>query len=241
MNAALPPVALLHGCGGTSEATFTASGWIEALARSGRRAFTVALPGHGGGPQSHDPAAYGDLSVSLLRALPTEAVDLVGFSLGAKLALDIAVRFPERLRRVVVGGVGDNLFGAEPFGEEAAAAIARGDRESQSPAIDFFLRGFDAEQNDRHAIAAVLRRPPNPRFSEEVLSRIGCPVLLVNGDSDPVAVSTERLVAALRPERSLTVEGAAHFDLTSRREFLDAATDFLNSAHLREDHNGVVR
>lgn len=222
---ALPPVILLHGCGGSPEQAFAETGWIAAFATAGREVRAVRLPGHGRDGVSHDPAAYADLAGALIGELP-ETFDLVGFSLGAKLALDIAVRFPGRIRRMVLGGIGDNAFAPETIGDAAARALENGPDETTPPPVHTFLATWDPALNDPLAVAAVLRRPANPVLAEADISRIGTPVAVMNGGDDFVASMGTRLIDALGVGQGL-IPGVGHFDLTAQPAFRDLAVDFL--------------
>ena len=91
------------------------------------------------------------------------------------------------LGRLVLGGIGDNVFAPESIAEAAAHALERGATADTPPPVLAFLRTWEPERNDALAIAAVLRRPPNPTFTRSGLGRIAQPVLIVNGDADPVA------------------------------------------------------
>lgn len=88
-----PSTLLLHGFTGAAE------DWIEIGARSGP-ALALTLPGHGA---SADPRGSWDASVSrLLRALPGSIDRIVGYSLGGRIALGLAMAAPERFRSLVV-------------------------------------------------------------------------------------------------------------------------------------------
>lgn len=226
-GAASPPVLLLHGCGGSAQATFIAPGWVTAFAAAGRSTLVPHLPGHGPTPQSRDPSAYADLAGVLLAQLPPGPFDAVGFSLGAKLVLDIAVRQPARLRRAVLGGIGDNLFAPEVVAEAAAQVLERGADDSTPPALRRFLAEWDPAANDALAVAAVLRRPPNPQFDPQRARQANLPLLIVNGEQDPVASLGSRLSAALPRARWATLAQTGHFELPRNPEFLHLALDFL--------------
>ena len=224
------PVVLLHGCGGSRESTFLATGWLSALIHAGRAGLAPHLPGHGTASASRDPASYADLAGLLMAELPKGILDIVGFSLGAKLALDIAVRFPGRIRRMVLGGIGDNAFAPESIGEAAARALERG-ATSETPApVLAFLKTWEPSRNDALAIAAILRRPPNPTFTEERLRSIRTPVLIVNGDADPVARLGARLTSSLGDVRHVTLLGVDHFGLPAEPAFIRHAIEFLGVA-----------
>lgn len=222
----LPPVVLLHGCGGSPEQAFGQTGWVEAFRAAGRQVCAVRLPGHGRESPSHDPAAYADMALSALTDLPPGACDVVGFSLGAKLALDIAVRWPGRVRRMVLGGIGDNAFAPETVGEAAAAALEHGAGPDTPPGVRAFLCTWDPALNDPLAVAAVLRRPANPVLDEGRVQAIAAPVLVVNGADDFVMKLGSQLFAALGATPHV-LPGVGHFDLTAQTEFRDIAVRFL--------------
>ena len=55
--------------------------------------------------------AYTDLTARVVEVLPPEIrVDAVGFSLGALTLLELACREPERFGRIVLAGIGQNVF-----------------------------------------------------------------------------------------------------------------------------------
>jgi pimeloyl-ACP methyl ester carboxylesterase len=221
------PVVLLHGCGGSRESTFVATGWLSALSEAGRSSVAPHLPGHGTRSASRDPASYADLAGLVMRELPDGAYDAVGFSLGAKLVLELAIRTPERLGRLVLGGIGDNVFAPESIAEAAARALEHGPTPETPPPVLAFLETWDPERNHARAIAAVLRRPPNPTFTEERLRHISAPVLIVNGDADPVTRLGHRLMSSLAHVTSVTLPRVDHFSLPAQPAFIRHAVEFL--------------
>lgn len=222
------PVVLLHGCGGSAGGTFIETGWVDKLRAAGRIVLPITLPGHGAAA-SHDPAAYGDLAGETLAVLPAR-FDAVGFSLGGKLLLEIAARAPGRIGRIVVGGVGDNVFAPEKVGPAIVAVLENGiGTDTPAPFADFY-RGCEAGGVDPLAVAAVLRRPPNPVLPAERLARVAAPVLLVVGDADPGAMPAAGLIAALPNVRAEILPGVDHFSLPANDDFRQLALAFLQAA-----------
>ena len=219
-------VLLLHGCGGSVRSTFARTGWIAAIGAAGRCAIAPDLPGHGA-HASTDPQDYADLAGSVERGLPAGTLDAVGFSLGAKIVLELALRQPERFHK---------------WCSEASATMCSVPKSSHPwpprrwkpqvraaahPAVAPMLQRWEPDLNDARAVAAVLRRPPNPQFSPERLSQLSIPVLIVNGSEDPVGKKGDRLARSLRHMRCETVPGVDHFGLPGDAAFQRLALDFL--------------
>jgi pimeloyl-ACP methyl ester carboxylesterase len=105
-----PPVVLHHGFVADANVNWVAHGVVDALLVAGRRVVAHDARGHGSSAKPHDPARYGeqrmarDLAV-LLDVIAAPQVDLVGYSTGAIVSLIFASE-GERVRRLVVGGVG---------------------------------------------------------------------------------------------------------------------------------------
>ena len=227
-----PPVVFLHGWGGTFASTWQANGFDVGLAGTGRAVVGADLPGHGPGSHSHDPADYADLASAVVCPLPEdEAVDGVGFSLGAKVLLEIACREPGRFRRLVLGGLGANVFAPERAGEAVAAVLEQGLGDDTPPAVRSLVEYGLAAGNDPLAIAACLRRPPNPVLTAERLAAVTCPVLLIAGDADTLAQPLAPLADALATVQIEALPGATHLGLPADRRFRHSAISFLQKAN----------
>ena len=165
--------------------------------------------------------------------LPAGPFDLVGFSLGGKLGLELALRFPQRIRRMVLGGVGDNVFAPEGIASTAAAALEEPDSPAaQHPAVKIMLEHWEPALNDALGVAAVLRRPPNPVFTHERLRTLASPLLIVNGSEDPVSQHSDLLLSCLPHASRTTLRGVDHFGLPRQPEFLRIALTFLDGSSL---------
>ncbi len=219
---------LVHGWGGSFQTTWRQSGFTELLADAGRPVIGVDLLGHGEAPKPHDPEAYRDMTARIAEALPADPVDVVGFSMGAITTLRLAVEQPERFRRIVVAGIGQNVFERD---EERHLSIIAG-VEGTAPPDDNLARLFGqyAAQpgNDRLALAAVLKRPDEGPFTKEQLATVTCPVLVVIGDRD-FAGPADQLVDALPDARGVTLRNVDHFATPESFGFIDAVLEFLDA------------
>lgn len=102
------PLVLLHGFG-LSGMDWEGAGYAEPLRASGHRLVVIDLRGHGASSKPHDPEAYLPAAeatdiIAVLDSLAIERADFVGYSLGGRLALEVATMFPGRIRKLVVGG-----------------------------------------------------------------------------------------------------------------------------------------
>jgi pimeloyl-ACP methyl ester carboxylesterase len=220
-----PPVLLVHGFATSCARTWGDNGWIDLLTDAGRDVIGVDLLGHGDAPKPHDPAAYDQLEALVAAQLPTGPVDAIGFSLGARVILTLAVEAPDRFRRLVVAGVGANLFRRE-VNDEIAAAI-RGESEGDNPEAQYFAGLARQPGNDVEALLACWARP-RPDLDDGRLAKVTCPVLVVLGDRD-FAGPADPLLEALPDATLETMPGVDHFATPKDFGFIDAALAFLDA------------
>src|SRR5581483_2333998 len=119
------------------------------------------LRGHGRSDKPHDPEAYrssvlvGDL-VGALDAAGVAEADVVGYSLGGELALELATRHPERVRRLVAGGIGERRPLTAEDTERVYRYAVEGGPRPDGPAYGMWARAGGRPGSDRVALAACL-------------------------------------------------------------------------------------
>jgi pimeloyl-ACP methyl ester carboxylesterase len=222
------PVLLVHGFASSFEREWREPGWVDLLTDAGREVIPLDILGHGRAEKPHDPAAYAALETCVEAALPPgRVVDAVGFSMGSQLLLAVASRMPERFGRLVLGGVGANVF-ADSDTEAVAHAIESGDGGADTASIArAFVQFASSPGNDPAALAACMRGRRR-RLDPADLAGLTRPVLLVLGDRDFVGPA-DQLLDALPDGRLVTLRGADHFGTAKDFRFLDAALDFLDA------------
>jgi pimeloyl-ACP methyl ester carboxylesterase len=227
MSSAVPaPVLLVHGFATSADRTWRDNGWIDLLGDAGRDVIAPDLLGHGRADKPHEPEAYDRLEDGVLAAMPAEPVDAIGFSLGARVILTLAAREPGRFDRIVVAGVGANLFTTEGGALVADAIAGRGD--PANPVIQYFAGLADDPSSDRDALAACISRP-RPALTADELGKIDRPVLVVLGDED-FAGPADPLVDALPNVTFKPLRGVDHFATPKDFGFIDAALEYLDAA-----------
>ena len=219
------PVVLLHGLATSAARTWGENGWLDIIGDSGRTVIAPDLPGHGAPPQPREPEAYADLAAQVAAGLPADVgpVDAVGFSLGAKLLLQMAVAEPDRFSHLVVAGVGANLFRHDSSGLVAAAL--RGEGDPANPVARYFATLAAHPDSDAQALAALMTAP-QPPLTPEMLAAVACPVLVVLGDRD-FAGPADPLVEALPDAKLVTLRNTDHFATPKNFAFIDATLGFL--------------
>ncbi|MHC1559364.1 alpha/beta fold hydrolase [Actinomycetospora sp. C-140] len=240
-----PPVVLLHA-GALDHRLWEPQ--VAELARR-RRVVVPDLRGHGWSPTPDSPFRHADDVVALLRALDTGPAALVGISLGARTAVDVALEAPELVDRLVVSGAG---AGEPEFRDPAIldlfARWARAEQERDPDAwVEIFLRlssGPDRALADiepavidhvRAMVRTTLQRhvpdgppvPPTPvPDARERSTALAVPVLAVVGELDwPDHRRLARELAAEAPDgRVVEIPDAAHYPNLEQPE---AFTDLL--------------
>ncbi|MEO6124167.1 MAG: alpha/beta fold hydrolase [Ilumatobacteraceae bacterium] len=227
-SSALPPVVLVHGWGGSFRNTWEKSGFTALLEDADRAVIGVDLLGHGAAPKPHDPADYADLTTRIIDALPEHPVDAVGFSLGALTLLRLAVSEPHRFNRLVLAGIGENVFSTDSSGTTKIVAALEGQGDPEDNVSRLFLQYANQPGNDIEALTAVMRRPSKGPFTSDELQRVTCQTLVAIGDLD-FAGPGDRLAAALPNAQLVTLKKVDHFATPEAFGFIDAALEFLDA------------
>jgi pimeloyl-ACP methyl ester carboxylesterase len=215
-------LALLHGFGSTFDHNWRQTGWVDILADFGCVAPEIDLPGHGGSRRSTDPASYATVEEDLEAAIPGPT-GAVGFSAGAEILLRMAVAHPAKFDKLVLLGLGDNIFEA-PDNTVLIEAL-EGGADPEDIRATVFTRLAHTTGNDPAALAAFLQRRREPVHPADLVA-VTCPVLVVLGDRDFVR-SADRLVAALPAATLVALPGVDHFATPSDFGAIDATMRFL--------------
>jgi pimeloyl-ACP methyl ester carboxylesterase len=245
-------VVLVHGFASNRDEGWRRTGWTAALQARGARCVAIDQRGHGQSAKPHDPVAYAPDAMArdvlaLMDHLGLRSADLVGYSLGARTALTAAELAPERVGRLVLGGVGarwlepQDPLEAEAHREAMAAAMLAEDPEAiEAPLLRSFRQFADEQGEDRRALAACAAAPGWRRPTPEALVRLPMPVLVVAGARDRTAGAPEPLAKAFADGRAATVPGCDHFSAIPHPLTKAAVFDFFDGV-LESDDDPFAR
>lgn len=209
-----PPVILIHGFGESLESWHRA-GVVRALSPH-FQVIALDVRGHGRSGKPHNKESYGaELSgdvVRLLRHLGITKTHIVGYSMGALVALDFAVLHQEHALSVVLGGAGLNPPETLDDFRQQAEAFEQGK-----------VPGRDGD--DAKALAAMLRGLRV--LSEEDVRRIRVPMAALIGANDRFMANVRRLSRVLPGTQVTEIPGVDHAAAPGHPKFAEALLAFL--------------
>ncbi len=229
------PVLLIHGFGANRTITWRNTGWFDVLVKAGHRVIAMDCRGHGQSGKPHAPKAYdeGQLAADAMAVLTQAgagAADVMGYSMGAHVAIRLMHDHPAAFGRCVLAGAGETYFALLP---EITEAIARGLESDDASGIGMpiareFRTFCERAGDDLKAMAACMRRKRRI-FSPAELAPASQPVLVVCGSDDTVAGSPEVLARAFPHGQSITVPKRNHHSTVGDRVYKDAVVNFFAS------------
>lgn len=225
------PLIAVHGFASDYRLNWVGSRWQETLTQAGFMVVGLDCRGHGESDKPHDPAAYsidtmsGDV-VRLLDHLDLAAASYLGYSMGARIGLQVVLEHPRRVTRAVLGGIGS--AGSIEHADAIAHALEIGEPTSDPTAQTFFQFASARPVNDLKALAACMRGL-RPHATSDQLARLRVPILVVVGDHDQLATAAPELIESIPTARLVTIPGRDHMSAVPAGEFKRAAVDFLNA------------
>jgi pimeloyl-ACP methyl ester carboxylesterase len=227
------PIVLVHGFASNRQVNWVNPGWVRTLTDAGRRAIALDNRGHGASSKLYDPTAYHSAMMTqdvraLLDHLNIERADVMGYSMGARIAAFLAVDHPQRVRSVVLGGLGIRLVKGVGLSENIAEALeARSLADVRDPTGRSFRSFAEQTKSDLKALAACMRGS-RQTLSREQVAGIRVPVLVAVGTEDKVAGSAQELAALIPGARALDIPDRDHMLAVGDKVFKAGVLDFLN-------------
>ncbi|WP_424811828.1 alpha/beta fold hydrolase [Roseococcus sp. YIM B11640] len=242
-----PALLLLHGIGGRANLWRST---LEAMSAR-RRVIAMDMPGYDGSSRILGSfAELADAAVALLDARGIAQADVVGHSLGGMIALEMALRHPSRVRRLVIVASSPAFGSRDPAFREAFLAARQKPLDegigmagvaealvpsmlgpAADPAARPAAKAAMASVNEAayRATLAVLtgfdRRADLPNVTQESL--------LIAGEADATAPprGMQRMADAMPDARLLVIPGVGHLlPVEAPAAFHAALQDFLDEA-----------
>ena len=194
------PLIMIHGNEDTCE-YFTAQ--LEYFAEKGYRCIAPDSRAHGKTPRGSAPLTIRQMTddiIGFMDELGIDKADFIGFSDGGNIMLIMAMKYPERIGRMIVDGANLTLDGAAPWAIEfvqneynQAAAMADSD-----PAAKLKMEIIGLMVND-------------PNIEADDLTSINVPTLVMAGTEDLILKEHTELIASKIPGAELAFVEGDHF------------------------------
>jgi pimeloyl-ACP methyl ester carboxylesterase len=226
------PIVLVHGFASTAAVNWVHPGWFTTLKNDRRRVIALDNRGHGASAKLYDPGAYHSAIMAedvraLLDHLDLARADVMGYSMGARIAAYLALKHPQRLRSAIFGGLGGHLIEGGGIPPSVAEALEAPSLAAVADPVGRTFRAF-AEQtgSDLKALAACLRgsRQTLPR---EEIAEIRVPALVAIGSKDAIAGAGQELARLLPHGRLIDIPGRDHMTAVGDKVFKQGVLAFL--------------
>ena len=228
------PIVLAHGFASSTRINWVNPRWVDALTKAGRRVIALDNRGHGQSAKLYDPEAYttdlmaGDVA-GLIDHLDLTRVDLMGYSMGARIVTAVALRRPRLARSLILGGLGIHLVNGEGLPLGIAEAMEAPSLEDLSDPMQRMFRAFaDQSAGDRRALAACIRGSRQTLSADQIRS-ISAPALIAVGTKDPIAGDPHELAGLFPNGQALDIPGRDHNHAVGDKAFKSGALAFLSA------------
>lgn len=226
------PLLLIHGFASNVAANWVDPGWVRTLTQSGRRVIAYDNRGHGRSEKLYDPGMYGAPLMAedgrrLLDHLGIMRADVLGYSMGARIAAFLTLAHPERVRGLILGGLGINMVrGVVGSGPIAKALEAPRIEDVTNDTARSFRAFAEQTKSDLKALAACIRGP-REKITPERLATIAVPTLIAVGSNDVIAGSGAELATLIPGAQFLDIPGRDHMRAVGDATFKQGVLDFL--------------
>ena len=228
------PILLVHGFASTKNVNWAYPGWVTELKQLGRRVIALDNRGHGESAKLYDSAQYeiafmaSDV-IALMDHLQIDRADIMGYSLGSRMTAVLALQSPQRLRSIILGGIGIGLIDGGGPGENVAEALEAPSLEDVRDPVGRTFRAFaDQTRSDRLALAACLRGSRRLMTREEAAA-IPVPALIAVGTTDEIAGSAAALGEIIPGSRVLDIPNRDHMRAVGDKVYKSGVAEFLSA------------
>ncbi|OLP60036.1 alpha/beta hydrolase [Xaviernesmea oryzae] len=226
------PILLIHGFASSALVNWVYPGWLKTLGDAGYRVIALDNRGHGRSAKPHDAALYhppamaGD-ALALLDHLGVASAAVMGYSMGARISAFLALAAPERVRALVLGGLGIGMVeGVGDWDPIAGALLAPSLDDVTHERGRMFRQFAEQTKSDRQALAACIATSRDLLTAGD-MGRIAAPTLVAVGTRDDIGGSPQALADLMPNATALDIPNRDHMLAVGDRVFKAAALAFL--------------
>jgi pimeloyl-ACP methyl ester carboxylesterase len=219
------PLLLLHGGGSTIASNY---GRVLPFLARGRRVIAIEEQGHGRTSDRDRPftfATSADDAAAVLGQLNVAQADIFGFSNGASVALQIAIRHPQLVRKLVFASSFTKRDGAQP---QLWEFIERADLSNMPQALkDGFLAvNPDPQKLKNMHDKDAARMQAFTDVADAAVRGVRAPALVIAGDRDVATLEHTIELTRLFPHARLIVLPSGHGDYLAEASTTPGDTDY---------------
>lgn len=225
-------IMLVHGFGSSHMVNWVNTQWTKTLTHAGYRVVALDNRGHGQSEKLYEPAAYSSQIMAedvrrLMDHLDISQAAVMGYSMGARISAHLALAHPDRLRALLLGGLGIHLVEGVGLPLGIADAMEAPSLDVLTDPMQRMFRAFaEATRSDLRALAACIRGSRQTLSAAQV-GLISLPTLVSVGTKDDVAGSGPELAALIPGAEAFAVEGRDHNLAVGDKSHKQAVLDFL--------------
>ncbi len=175
--------------------------------------------GHGKSPRGDKPFTIKQFAEDLKAFMDSKGIDkaiLLGFSDGGNIALTFALKYPERVEKMILNGA--NLFpsGVKPLYQwpiEVGYRIAK-----------LFAKKSEKARKNAEMLGLMVNEP---HIDPSGLARLTMPVLVIAGTKDMIKDSHTRLIYKSLPNAQMNIIEGDHFVASKNHEAFDRVVELF--------------
>jgi pimeloyl-ACP methyl ester carboxylesterase len=203
------PLVLIHGGGSTIQTSF---GRVLHSFAKDRKIIAVELQGHGHTPDIDRPETFAqdaDDVAALLKYLKIDSADFFGFSNGGHTALEITLRHPDLVRKIILGSIAYTRDGFYPWLWDF---LKQETPESMPQPLKDAYKKVAPDSNDliKMFVKDKNRMLEFKDWKAEDIHSINAPAFIINGDEDVVRPEHSVEMFRLLPHARLSILPGAH-------------------------------
>lgn len=203
------PLVLIHGGGSTINTTF---GEVLPVFAKGRKVIAMELQGHGHTADRNTPFSFeqdADDVAALLKYLKIEKADIFGFSNGGNTAMQLAIRHPALVHKLIVGS---SFYKQSNIHPQLLESFRHASADNMPPVLrDAYLKAAPDPAKINVLVEKLMKRLLTYKdWSPASISTIKAPTLIISGNYEVTGLDDTMELFRLFPQAQLMVLPGAH-------------------------------